>query len=160
MRKYLLLIIACLGISQATYAYKISLNKPLIKGESWEWLNLGLVLLVAGLIIFIVIVRLLYTKRLKGGKPNEATKKAGKKDNIYEPRYWYQCKNCKLTIRKDSPPNTADCFKGIDHFWTQLGEVGTNKYLCKNCNTLIETKTVPVNENCPDAEEHNWELLP
>lgn len=122
--------------------------------------NIGAILFVIGLIVFLIVVRRLYDARNKSSA-DKAAAKAGsiKKDNIYEPRFWYQCKNCKVTIRKDSMPNSADCFQAPDHIWTELAEVGTIKYLCKNCSTLIETRTVPVNQNCPEAAEHNWERL-
>jgi hypothetical protein len=160
MRKYLLIITAFICYSQAVYAGDIDFKKPLIEGEYWQWLNLGMVLLILGFIVFIAVVRRLFAIRLGKHKAADEVKKApGKKDNIYEPRYWYQCRNCRLTIRKDSPPNTADCFKAVDHRWTQLAEVGQKKYLCKKCNTLIATRAVPVNDNCPEGDEHNWEML-
>ena len=160
MKKFLLLIIAGVSLSHTVHADNIDFKKPLIEGEYWQWLNLGMVLLILGVIVFIVVVRRLYAIRLGKHKAAAEVKKApGKKDNIYEPRYWYQCRNCRLTIRKDSPPNKADCFQAVDHKWTQLAEVGTKKYLCKKCNTLIATRTVPVNDNCPEGDEHNWELL-
>jgi len=126
---------------------------------SGKMINMGTVLFIVGIIVFVIVVRKLYDLRNKKGSVSNETKSVQNKDNIYEPRFWYQCKNCKVTIRKDSPPKNADCFKAVDHIWTQLAEVGRTKYLCKSCNTLIEARTVPVSENCPDAPMHNWERL-
>ena len=89
--------------------------------------NLGAVLLVIGLIVFLVIARKMVDKRNKkdggGGKSKPG---AVVKENIYEPKYWYQCKNCRVTIRKDTMPNSADCFQAPDHHWTEMLRVDTD----------------------------------
>jgi hypothetical protein len=159
MNRHFFLLLTCLSLTRASYAGEYNGNAPLFDGESWRWINMNLVLFVGGFLLFLYIVRRLYEARLRMSDKNSAAAASAKKDNIYVPRHWYQCKNCGLTIRKDSPPKSAECYKAPTHLWTQLGEIGTNKYLCKNCNTLVETRTVPATENCMQADLHNWELL-
>jgi rRNA maturation endonuclease Nob1 len=106
---------------------------------------------------------LLYERRNKnaaaGDKYIADDKSVSVKQDYEAPKYWYQCRNCKTTIRKTNPPSNADCFKAVDHVWTQIAEVGNIKYLCRNCSTMIEAKAEPVCDNCPDAAQHDWERL-
>lgn len=129
-------------------------QKDLLSG-----VNVQLILFLVGMVLFVILVRKLY--EIRDGHSRRKKQPAGGevKNTGYVPKYWFQCKNCRLTIRKETVPKTAECYNAIDHNWTQLGEVGTTKYLCKNCNTLVNTKTEPVVENCPQSEVHKWEKL-
>lgn len=73
--------------------------------------------------------------------------------------YWYQCKNCGTTIKKDSQPNDNNCPKKPFHKWTKLAEVGDVNYQCKNCGTTIQAKSSPSTSNCPNASFHKWTKL-
>ncbi|MCD6013260.1 MAG: hypothetical protein K0Q79_3122 [Flavipsychrobacter sp.] len=128
--------------------------------EQKSGVDIGAILFVVGLIVFIIVVRKIYeSKNRKAYEKEQEEKRNAVREDFNNPKYWYQCKNCKVTIRKTIPPNAADCFKAVDHLWTQIAEVGNTKYLCRNCNTLVETKAEPVAENCPDAAIHDWERL-
>lgn len=156
MKKYALLLFPCMFLTHAVFA-GYNGNAPLFEDESWKWVNMNLVLFVGGFILFLYIIRRLYEVRLR--MSNKAAGIGVRKEDVYVPRHWYQCKHCGLTIRKESPPKSTECSKAVSHLWTQLGEVGTKKYLCKNCNTLVDTRTEPVLENCMQADTHNWEQL-
>jgi hypothetical protein len=154
MKKYYLSFLVCVFAIGNAYA-DVAMPKELSK-----WVNPTTIAVVVGGIVLLVIGRKIVESRKKSQNINVQQNKHLHKDDILNPRFWYQCKKCKVTIKKDSPPNTADCFKAVDHLWTQLGEVGPNKYFCRNCSTLVETKAVPAIENCPDFQLHDWELLP
>lgn len=156
--RYYLLFLLCILSAPAAYAADGSDNIFGLSPELAKWINLKTVLFALGFILFLVIVRKLYAARNKYQRGNPP-KKVVRKDDIYNPRFWYQCRNCRATVRKDSMPGTADCFQATDHLWTQLAEVGTNEYLCRRCGTAINAKFTPVSENCPDAPAHDWELL-
>ncbi len=131
-----------------------SAQNDLIKG-----VNVQLILFLAGMVLFVMLVRRLY--EIRDGYSRKKKRPAGgqMKNTGYVPKYWFKCQNCRLTIRKETVPKTAECYNAVDHKWTQLGEVGNTKYLCKSCNTLVNTKTEPMLENCPQSEVHRWEKL-
>ncbi len=141
-------------------AHVFAQEEPAPSPEAKSNVDMGAILFVVGLIVFIIVIRKIYEAKAQKAYDKEVqANKDAKKEDFNNPKYWYQCKNCKVTIRKTIPPNSADCFRAVDHSWTQIAEVGTQKYLCRNCSTLVETKAMPVMENCPDAELHNWEKL-
>lgn len=71
----------------------------------------------------------------------------------------YQCKKCEVTIQGAQTPLTANCPKGSNHQWTDLGEVGSNNYQCKRCSLLLKSKNTPNTANCPKASSHYWTKL-
>ena len=89
------------------------------------------------------------------GISNAQTIKQSKKMTLY----WYQCKHCSTTIKKESQPNTSNCPKKPFHLWTRLAEVGEINYQCKKCGTTIQAKSTPTTSNCPSAAFHQWTKL-
>lgn len=73
--------------------------------------------------------------------------------------YWFQCKNCTTTIKKDSSPSTSNCSKSSFHSWTKLGELGDINYNCKHCGTTVQTKSSPSTSGCPSSSFHSWTKL-
>ena len=72
---------------------------------------------------------------------------------------WFQCKNCGITIKKDSTPNSSGCSVKTFHNWTRLGEMGETNYSCKKCGTVVQTKSTPSSSGCPNATFHSWSRL-
>jgi len=70
--------------------------------------------------------------------------------------YWYQCKNCRTLIKKESSPNTSFCPASSYHDWKRLAEVGDITYQCKNCGASIRAKSSPSTSFCPNASYHSW----
>jgi len=116
----------------------------------------NIILFIVGVLIFLYLIKRLLQWRSGLSNRNAVSKKVSGEEAIYRPKYWFQCKHCKVTVRRESIPNSEGCFKGPDHYWTELAEVGNDKYLCRSCSTLIETKNIPVTLDCPDAPEHTW----
>lgn len=73
--------------------------------------------------------------------------------------HWYQCKHCRVAIRKDSEPGIAGCSQSSRHLWTNLGEIGDIKYICKGCSTIITVKSEPLAEGCPNGGDHFWKKI-
>ena len=72
---------------------------------------------------------------------------------------WFQCKNCKTAIKKDSKPDMSNCSASSFHLWKDLGEVGDTNYNCKHCGLTIQTKSKPEMSGCPDSSFHSWNKL-
>ena len=73
--------------------------------------------------------------------------------------YWYQCRHCGTTIRKDSSPNSNGCPDSSSHAWSNLGTVGDSNYQCKKCGTTVQTRSTPNASGCPEASSHSWSKL-
>ena len=72
---------------------------------------------------------------------------------------WYQCKNCAITIKKDSTPSISGSSVKTYHSWSKLGEVGYTNYSCKKCGTVVQTKSTPSTSMCPQAPYYFWSKL-
>ena len=72
---------------------------------------------------------------------------------------WYQCKNCRVSIKKDSEPGIAGCSQSLRHVWVNLGEIGNLKYICKGCSTIITVKSEPLDTACPNEGQHVWKKI-
>jgi hypothetical protein len=72
---------------------------------------------------------------------------------------WYQCKECGITIKKDSKPSSSGCPEATFHDWKNLGEFGDTNYCCKECGIVIQTKYKPGSSGCREATFHNWKSL-
>ena len=73
--------------------------------------------------------------------------------------HWYQCKHCRVAIKKDSEPGIAGCSESLRHLWVNLGEIGDIKYICKGCSTIITVKAEPLIEGCPNDGDHVWKKI-
>lgn len=72
---------------------------------------------------------------------------------------FYQCKNCAITIKKDSIPSASGCWVKTYHSWSKLGDFGDTNYSCKKCGTVVQTKSTPSSSGCPQATYHSWSKL-
>lgn len=74
-------------------------------------------------------------------------------------KYWYQCTNCGIAVKNDSPPSAARCVKGATHNWHKLGEVGSTTFTCGKCETTIKTESIPDSDGCLSGGLHSWYKL-
>lgn len=72
---------------------------------------------------------------------------------------WFQCKNCAISIKKDSTPSTFGCSVKTFHSWSKLGDVGDTNYSCKKCGTVVQTKSTPSTYGCLQANLYSWSKL-
>lgn len=64
---------------------------------------------------------------------------------------WFQCKNCAITIKKDSTHRASGCSTKTYHNWSKLGDLGDTNYSFKKCGTVVQTKSIPSTSGCPEA---------
>ena len=114
---------------------------------------------IAGLAGFALVIRILFfAKKNYSGKTIKSKKNAAI-GNTLSFVYWYQCKHCSAVVKKSDHPSHDGCISAKLHHWTQLAEVGLDKYMCRHCLTTIQTTTFPATSGCPGAEFHVWNKL-
>lgn len=80
-------------------------------------------------------------------------------EKIQRITHWYQCKNCRAAIKKDTDPSIAGCSQSQRHLWINLGPLGDLKYICKSCSTIINVAVEPPAEGCPTSDMHTWKRI-
>ena len=118
-----------------------------------------LMMFIGGVIVFLIVIKRVLHYR---SEITDRRKKAAEyeKETAYQPKFWYQCKHCWVTVRRESAPNSEGCFNAPDHHWFELAEYGKTRYLCKKCSTVLNVRSEPATADCKGGEMHFWEKLP
>ena len=112
---------------------------------------------IVGVIVFLIVIkRVLHYRSSMSDRRRAADFEEEKK---FQPKFWYQCKHCWVTVRRESAPISEGCFNAPDHDWFELAEFGKTRYLCKKCSTLLNVRTEPAMAHCKGGEMHVWEKL-
>ena len=123
-----------------------------------KWNTTSFVLLMIGAIVLLFIARRL-VEVAREYYENKANAKNKPAVVVQKPTHWYQCRHCRVTVKKHTAPSDNGCVSGKDHTWVELAEVGLNRYFCRNCATVITAKAIPVEAGCPSSDLHYWTQL-
>jgi hypothetical protein len=115
-----------------------------------------LAFVIGFIVLLIVIKRVLHYRSSMSDRRKAADFEEEKK---YQPKFWYQCKHCWVTVRRESAPISQGCFNAPDHDWFELAEYGKTRYLCKKCSTLLNVRAEPAIAPCKGGEMHVWKKL-
>lgn len=120
-----------------------------------DFVNRHTIPILVGVVVLLIILRRTAQTIALKKQANSAAHYEEKHKSLI--KYWYQCKHCAASIKKDSEPSSNGCSRSLHHSWTQLAEVGQHKYHCKNCGVTIHAKTDPTDHGCPQSALHRWE---